>query len=89
MTLANNKFGRAAANVDNQTFVGRGREFVGYARVDKASFFGAGDHLDGKAQCGLGARQNFCNVASYSKSVGGYSPNTIGVEAFQALAVAL
>src|SRR3546814_6944235 len=85
-TLADNDFGRAAADVYHQPAVGRGRQLVGDSRKNKPGLFLPGDDFYGKAKRSFRARQDVVDVARDAKSVGCSGAYTIRMEVGQPFA---
>ena len=82
MTLAQDDFGAAPADVDDQA---RTPGFVqaGHTGVDQPRFLAARDHLDGEAQRLLGANQKGIAVARLAQGLGAHRAQALGREALE------
>ena len=84
--LAQDQLGRAAANVHHQPALVRLRQQVGHALIDQARFFPAGNHVNRKAQDGVGPGQESVAVARLAQGLGGDGANLGLRQAGQAFA---
>ena len=66
---ADDELGRAAADVDDEARLGRGRQDVGDAVVDEPRFLVAGDDVDREAERALGLRQEVGRVGREAERV--------------------
>ena len=88
VAAADDEFGTAAADVDDEALlVGQGQA-VGDALVDQARLLASRDHFDRVAQGGFGGQQERLRVAQLAHRVGRHGAYPTGLEAGQALAEA-
>ena len=86
--LADDDFGGASANVDDQAFLLAGRQRTGHAAIDQPGFLLAGNDFDGKAQQLASTRHEFVGIQCLAQGLGGYSADMRGIKAPEALAKA-
>ena len=87
--LADDELGRTAADVDHQSTVGRGRQRMRDAQIDKARFFAAGNDLDRMSQCDLGLGNEFVGILRHSERRGADTADRLGRQPAQAFAEAV
>ena len=85
---ADDEFGRAAADVDDQAWLERARQLVRDAEINQARFFVPADDVDGKSQRVLGLRQKLGRVFRHAKRIGRDCAHCRRVQAGEPLAEA-
>ena len=83
---ADDKFGRTAANVDNQHFVAFRWQGMHYAGVNQTRFFTTGNDFNGETQRRFGTGQELGNVFGDTESVSGHHAHVFRLESAQAFA---
>ncbi len=86
VAVADDEFGRAAADIDDQPIAGAGGRIVRRAQVDQPGLLAAGDHLDRKAERVLCLDQELGRVLGHAQRIGGDRAHLVRREFAQAVA---
>ena len=82
--LADDDFGGAATNVNDQALLLAGRQRAGHAAIDQAGFFFAGNDLNRKAQQLAAAFHKLLSIDGFAQGLGGHGTHLRGFKTRQA-----